>query len=291
VTGGSLRRRQWVAAHIAGLDPNTDASEIVRLSLARHMPRFATAAVLNLVYCLGFLRLSGQIEGAAVVDRHGRGKIHLFPNRRAQDTVSYFLFWMQAGPQTESGRSSINEVRRVHEGYARRYAMSNETFVHTICFFAVQLDHMLRLIGAPRLTDVERTANLVYWRAVGEQLGVSGLPASWQEAECYLAAYEGSPWWFGPTAAANRCAQALISQFAQRWLPVGLRWTARPIILSLLEDHVVTAIGYDRPPRAVALTVRTATRAALWLSRTLLADPAKSPSRLRLRRAEDAGCC
>lgn len=235
----------------------------MRSSTERLLPRHGEAILLNLAYCLGFLRVSGQIEGARAVDRDGTGKIHRQGDRRAEDTVSYFTAWIQHGPESPEGIASLERVRRMHDHYAREYSISNETLVHTIALFTVQFEHLFRLIGAEGFSQIEKEAQVTHWRLIGERLGVRDMPTTWEGMEGFLERYEGSPAWFGPTPEAHRCAEALIAQFARRRLPRGFRWTARLLLLSLVEDHVLRALGEAQPPRPIVLSVRRLVRTGL----------------------------
>jgi len=245
------------------VDPVADSARIVRLSTERLLPRYGEATALNLVYCLGFLRVSGQLEGARAVDRHGAGKIHRQGDRRAEDTVGYFLTWIQHGPASEEGAASLERVRRMHDHYAREYSISNETMLHTIALFTVQHEQLLRLVGAAGFSQIEKEAQVTHWRAIGERLGARDMPATWEGMERFLEWYEGSPAWFGPSPEAHRCAEALIEQFANRRLPAGLRWAARPLLLSLLGDQVLHAVGEEKPARPIVRLVRRLVRAGL----------------------------
>jgi hypothetical protein len=258
------------AAEIDRLDPDdpAQADRIVLLSASRLLPPVGAPLVFSLLYCLGFLRISGQIEGARAVD--GSGKIHRAPERRAEDTIRHFTTWIGHGPGGEAGAASLNSVRRVHERYARRFPISNETYVHTIALFAVQFDHLLGLVGAPGYSEVEKRAHVVHWRGIGERLGVRDMPATWEGMERALEDYERDPLWYGPSAEGHRCAESLIAYFATRWLPPGLRWAARPLLLSLLPEHVLAAIDEPDPPRSVVWLVRRAIHVGHLLNRSFL---------------------
>jgi hypothetical protein len=270
--GDRPKARRWIAAEIADLDPTkpADADRIVLLSTTRLLPPLGGALIFNLLYCLGFIRISGQVEGARVVD--GSGKIHRAPERRAEETIRHFVTWIGHGPGSDAGAASLASVRRIHDHYARRYPISNETHVHTIALFAVQFDHLLRLVGAPGYSEAERHAQVVHWRGIGERLGVREMPETWEGMERILEDHERDPRWYAPTPEGHRCAESLIAYFAARWLPPGLRWAARPLLLSLLPDHVLVAIDEPRPPRPVVWLVRYGIRLGLRLDETFLPD-------------------
>ncbi|HXV04391.1 MAG TPA: oxygenase MpaB family protein [Solirubrobacterales bacterium] len=265
--------RKWIAAEIAWLDPIADSQRVVLLSANRLLPPLGKPFVFNLLYSLGFLRICGQLEGARAVDRDGEGKIHREGDRRAVDTMHHFASWIQHGPRSEESTSSLARVKRMHDHYADRYSFSNETFLHTIALFTVQFDHLLTLIGAPGYSEAEKQAHVVHWRSIGELLGVREMPETWEGMERVLERYEGDPAWFGQTPEGHRSAEALIVQFACRWLPPGLRWTARPLLLSLLDDHVLRAIDEPKPPRPLVWMVRASIRTGLCLGDRLLPEP------------------
>lgn len=264
--------RKRIDREIAALDPVADSAQIMRLIDARLTPRIGAALLRNLFYAWGFMRIAGQIEGARAVDRAGTGKIYRHPDIRAEETLAHFTGWTQHGASSAAGVASLDQVKSLHERYARRYAMSNETFVHTIALFTVQFEHLFALVGAPGFTGTEKAAQVEHWRTIGEHLGARELPASWDGMERALRDYESSPRWFGRTPEARRCADAFIDQFADRWLSRPLRWVARPLLLSLHENHVIDAVGHQRPARPVVALVRGAVRGLLFINRRLLAD-------------------
>jgi hypothetical protein len=281
LSGRSNRRRHWIASEIASLDPVTDCDRIVLLTANRLLPRVGLGVVFNLLYCLGFVRIAGQLEGARAVDRQGTGKVHKEPNRRAEDTIAHFTTWIQFGPSSAEGLASLRRVRGIHDHYAESYTMSDETFRHTIALFSLQFDRLLRSIGAAGYSEVERQAQVVHWRRIGDALGVQDMPATWEEMEFVLQAYESDPAWFGPSSEGRRCAEALISQFIERWFPFGARWAGRLLVRSLLEDHLLGIVGQPRPPRAFVWLIRVLARSLVAFElhvlpdRTALINPTK----------------
>ncbi|MHA3021646.1 oxygenase MpaB family protein [Mycobacterium sp. BMJ-28] len=238
------------------------------------LPPFGAGIARNLLYTVGFMRLLGEHEAAAVVDRAGTGKVHTAGERRADETVAYFDRWMQLGAKNKEATPSMERVRSIHSHYAKQYPMSQPTFVHSIAFFTLQLDLFLRRVGARQFNTAERNLQVAHWRAVGEVLGVEDMPDSWDGMERALSAYESSPEWFGFTPQARHASDALIGQFSQRWLLPGFRWVGRPILCSLHEPHVLDAIGQPHPPPVVGRIVRLTVRWMLEISRRL---PAPAP--------------
>lgn len=272
ISSRALRSRKWIAADIARLDPDTDSAQIMCLIINQLLPRRGGGVLLNVLYTVGFMHIAGQREGARAVDRHGTGKIHRDGDRRANDTLSFFLGWFQHGPRSPDGNASLAQIKRIHDHYARDYSMSNETFIHTIALFTVQFEQLFSLVGAEGFTQTEKAAQVTHWRGVGDGLGVRELPTRWADMERFRQWYEASPDRFGPTPEATRCVNALIDQFSDRWLPTRLRWAGRPLLLSLHNDHTLRAIGQTKPHSPVVWLVRHLVRAGLFVNRRVLSD-------------------
>lgn len=253
----------------------TDDSEVTMLTINdRMLPPVGADLVRNLLYTIGFMRVLGEHEGAAVVDRQGAGKVYDRADSRADETIAYFDEWMVWGAHSDLAAVSAERVRKIHAAFGKRYSMSPETFVHTIAFFTLQLEILLGVIGGPPFNDAERAAQLDHWRRIGKLLGVVGIPETWDGMRVAVRRYEGDSQWFGYTPAAKRTSDALIGQFNHRWLPMRLHWAGRLTLLSLHEPHVLVALGQKQPPQSVAWIVRQSLRRALWLFERL---PAPKP--------------
>ncbi|ORJ52568.1 hypothetical protein [Mycobacterium simiae] len=91
-------------------DPEPDDAEIVAALTAirsRITPPIGAAMLYNLMYAVGFTRISGSVEGADAVDPAGTGKIHRHSDSRADDTMQHFPAWITHGAHSEHTRSSI----------------------------------------------------------------------------------------------------------------------------------------------------------------------------------------
>lgn len=266
------RKRKWFTQEIALLDPVADSATVMLLIVNQLLPRYGGAMLLNAIYSIGTIRMCGQIEGARALDRRGTGKIIKEGERRAHDTVSSMTRWIQHGPLSAEGMASLARVKRMHDHFAVDHPMSNETFVHTIAYFVIQFDRLFQLVGAREFTDNEKLAQVTHWRFVGEQLGTRDLPQSWEGMEQFVTHYEACPQWYGPTPEAHRCAVAVLQQFCDRRLPIGLKWLGRVVLLSLSDDHVLNAVGLEKPPKLLVWLTRKMVCLGLFVNYRLLPD-------------------
>ncbi|WP_433678242.1 hypothetical protein [Nocardia sp. CA-119907] len=217
----------------------------------------------NLIYAVGFIRTCGGVEDAEAVDRGGSGKIHKHGDRRADATAEYFQHWMTYGATGSQTRESVAEVARMHEHYKKSYTMSNAAFVHGVALFTILFDEIFQIVGLDVFTEEEKAAQVAHWRAIGEQLHTHDMPDTWAGLQQFNFDYEHNPQYFRPTPEAHRCAEALIVQFNKRWLPRPLHPLGRALLLSLVPDHVLVAVGERKPPTVVVALLRTAVRFGL----------------------------
>ncbi|MCD9193400.1 DUF2236 domain-containing protein [Streptomyces albireticuli] len=239
-----------------------DAAHIMRGIARRMTPPVGAAFTSHLLYTLGLMRIVGEAEGAAAVDRAGTGKIHRSGQARADDTIAYFQHWVRHGAASPQAAASIDRVQRMHVHYARSYPFSHETYVHGIALFTLLSDEILTLAGINAFTDREKAAQVQHWRAIGARMNIRDLPTTWTGMQQALRDYEQSPQWYRPTPAGRRSAEALIHQFNHRWLPRPLHRLGRAVLLSLHHDHVLAAIGQDPPPAYLVRLTRRALRIA-----------------------------
>lgn len=233
------------------------------------LPPVGADFVRNLLYTVGFMRVLGELEGAAAVDRQGKGKVYARGDARADETIAYFDEWSVWGARSDLTAASVERVRKIHAAYGKRYSMSPETFIHTVAFFTLQIGIILKIVGAPMFSDSERRAQVEHWRRIGELLAVENMPTTWEGMELALQQYESDPRWFGYTPAAKQSSDALIEQFTRQWFPRGFRRVGKSVVLSLHEPHVLVALGQQRPSVVASWVTRRAVRAGLYISRRL----------------------
>ncbi|MEV6059994.1 hypothetical protein AB0L62_08315 [Nocardia asteroides] len=214
----------------------------------------------NLIYAVGFIRTCGGVEDAEAVDRAGQGKIHKQGDRRADATAGAFRHWMIDGATAHETRESVAKVARMHEHYKKSYTMSNTAFVHGVALFAILFDEIFHTVGLDVFTDEEKAAQAAHWRAIGEQMGIRDTPETWEGLQQFNYDYEHNPEHFRLTPAGHRCSEALIDQFNNRWLPRPMHFLGRALLLALVPDHALLAVGQRRPPVVIVRLLRTAVR-------------------------------
>ena len=99
-------------------------------------------------------------------------------------------------------------------------------------------------------------------------MGIRDLPGTWQDWERLLDAYEAAH--FGPDPGGRRVADATLEHFTtfplRRWLPRAL---VRAAAQALMDDPLLAALGYERPPALLRAAVRGGLRARAGVLRWL----------------------
>lgn len=277
--GGSRRGRRrpwkWMRAEQRRLDPETDAGRISELSYCTRFPRMQFPY--HMYYSLFFVRASGAPESARPIDRDGCGYFYRYGDRRADDTTADIFGWMHHGPHSELGRASLERVKRMHDGVGVKWGMPNHVLLHTLACDLTLPDRFMELVGGPRFDEHERRAQLNFWRAVGDGLGIADVPETWEDMVRYVEEYERSEH-YRASPEGRRLARGFVDQFCARWFPRPLHWLGRWILLSMVEDHVLEVQGFKRPPRPFVWLTRQATRLSVYLTFYVLPDPSPTYS-------------
>jgi hypothetical protein len=133
--------------------------------------------------------------------------------------------------------------------------------------------------GWRRPTTVERAAVARFYAALGERIGVPGLPREYDALAAYLADCERHR--LGYSAAGRLCSDRTL-ELARVSVPAPLRRVVGPAIAAILPPPVRVATGVPEPGRAVRWAV-----AVLLAARALvvpLLPPRRRASTPRTRR-------
>jgi hypothetical protein len=253
---------------IAALDAADDHEEIVRQLGAYEFP-WDTETALSLALFRTFAVPSISRILASTGEFTGRAR------KRYDDTELLLAEIGEHGYGSDRGRTAIRRINRMHAAYPIR----DEDLTYVLSTFVLEPDRFNARYGWRRSTPHERAATYRYWCELGARLGVGELPATMDGFDRWNRAFEAAEFAFDP---ANRqVADATLTMYLRdvyrvpRWaLPAG-----RVVALTLLDEPVLDALGYDHPPRWVGAVVDGALRARAVALRWLL-PPRRRPVRL-----------
>lgn len=247
------------------LDPERDALEIYRLSVAYEFPWDYTRALELALYRTYAVPGIGRLlaETAELTDR---------PQKRYDDTALLLDAVVEHGFDSDEGRTAIRRINQMH----RSYDIGNDDMRYVLCTFVVMPKRWIDAYGWRRLSRHETIASAVHHRTLGRHMGIRDVPGTYEEFEACLDAYEGAHFAWDP--AARRVSDATLALMAS-WYPRPLAPLLRRTTLSLLDDSLLKAFRYEPPSATTRALVRRAVRARGRLVR--LMPPRRAPHHAR----------
>lgn len=93
------------------------------------------------------------------------------------------------------------------------------------------------------MTELEKVAIYTYWKEIGSRMGIENLPPTLEDLEIWTEEYTSRTMYYSDNNRA--CAEATLGLFV-RDLPAFMQNIAKNALISLLEDRVRIALGYEK---------------------------------------------
>jgi hypothetical protein len=267
LVGRPLPRDHWQCV-VSDLDPAVDYERITRITTAYEFP-WDTVMSLSLALFRTFAVPS--IGGLL----HATGEFTTRPQKRYDDTTLILDAIGLHGMASPRGRAAIRRMNQLH----RAHDISGDDMAYVASTFVVVPIRWNAAYGWRPLLPVEIEATVAYWGALGRHMGIRELPTTYEGFERLMDGYEREHFAYDPRCRA--VADATLD-LATTFYPSPSRRVARSVVLSLLDEPLLHALGYDPPsPR-----IRTAAEAMLRLRARAIRrlPPRRSPfSAERLR--------
>ncbi|WP_406010397.1 DUF2236 domain-containing protein [Streptomyces sp. NBC_00637] len=253
---------------IRRMDPYEDAFEIYRLTAAYEFPWDVTRALELALYRTYAVPSIGRLlaETAELTDR---------AQKRYDDTSLLLDAVVEHGFDSQQGRTAVRRINRMH----RAYDIGNDDMRYVLCTFVVMPKRWIDAYGWRRLSRHEIVACAVYYRTLGQRMGIQDIPETYEQFEACLDAYEAAH--FAWDEGARKVSDATLDLMAS-WYPRPLAPVLRNATLALLDDHLLEAFRYTPPAPGVRAAVRAAVRARGRLVRLL--PPRRAPHHARQNR-------
>ncbi|MEK6274631.1 MAG: oxygenase MpaB family protein [Actinomycetota bacterium] len=252
---------------IRSLDPIADHRRIVYLDTCFEFPWDTTRSLE-----LALFRTFASPSIAALLD--STGEFGRAAQKRYDDTDLILSTIVEAGYDSEEGKQAIRQMNRIHG----RFLISNEDFLYVLSSFVFEPIRWNARFGWRSLIETEKLATFEYWREVGRLMAIKEIPTSYADFECFNEEYERRN--FRYTDEARRVGLATRDMFLA-WFPGLPKRFGAPAIQALMDDALLEAFGFAKPPRAVRAAVENALRARARVTAVL---PARRRPRLRVQR-------
>jgi len=249
---------------IRGLDPERDAQRIVFVDASLEFP-WDTQRALE----LAFYRTYAVPSIAELLD--STGEFAQRAQKRYDDTQILISAFCEFGYDNDLGRRAIKRMNQIHG----RFSIANEEFLYVLSTMVFEPIRWNARFGWRPLIETEKLATFFFWREIGKRMAIRGIPDSYEAFERFNVDFEREQ--FGYTDAGHRVAAATRDMFLD-WFPGLPKRLGRPLVYALLDDPLLDALGFPRPPASLRRVAEAAVRAR---SRAVGVLPARRSPRLR----------
>ncbi|MGI9412638.1 MAG: oxygenase MpaB family protein [Hyphomicrobiales bacterium] len=256
--------RYAILDEIKGLDPQADHERIVHLTACYEFPFDMTRALefaLFRTYCVPSV--------SALLAR--TGEFEARPQKRYDDTDIIISEMMEHGYSSPRGERALARMNQIHG----RFRIANEDFLYVLSTFVFEPIRWIDRYAWRPMCGQERLAMFHFWREVGRRMGIEDLPQDYGRFDAFNRAFERDHYRYSDTN--RRIGEATVALFAS-WFPAPVRPAVRSSIRAMLDDPLIEAFGFPRPPPLMRRTVRSALGLRGYLSGWL---PRRSSPRLR----------
>jgi hypothetical protein len=259
-------RRSPHLEEILRLDPVADDERIVHLDACYEFP-FDTTRSLELALFRTFAvpSIGGLLDSA--------GEFGERAQKRYDDTDLILSTIAESGYSSEEGKRAIRRMNRIHG----RFEISNVDFLYVLSTFVYEPIRWNARFGWRPLVEQERLATFHFWRAVGSRMAIKEIPEGYDDFERFNVDYERAH--FRRTEAGMRVGRATREMFLS-WFPVVPERVGTPAIHALLDQPLLEAFGFPRPPPALRWVTAAALRGR---ARIVALLPHRRRPRLRTR--------
>jgi len=229
--------RYDILRRIEQLDPEKDHVAIYELTTGYEFPWDITRALefaLYRTYCVPSI--------SALLQKTGE-LIH-YPQKRYDDTaIIVSRMTSGGGYDSEEGRAAQRRMNRMH----RQYEISNDDYLYVLSVFIYEPVRWLERFGWRKMSEKEKLASYYYWCEIGRRMNIKDIPESYETFEQFSIAYEREHFCYAESN--QRVGEATRDLFLS-WFPVPqfARNLLRPSIHALLDDAMLDAFGFPRPP-------------------------------------------
>ncbi|TFL18462.1 oxygenase MpaB family protein [Jannaschia formosa] len=249
-------RSKSVADRIAALDPETEFEEIARLLYAYE---FSWDIERALEFALFRTYAVPSISGLLARTREFEAR----PRKRYDDTELILCEAIEHGLDSDRGRRAIARMNAMHG----RYRISNADMRYVLSTFVCEPIRWLDRFGRRPLTARERRAWFLYYRGLGERMGIVGIPDDLEEMTNDNVAYEAEHFRYADTN--RRISEVTRDLLLGFYLPRPLVLLGRPMVHAFLDPPLRESMGFPPSPIWLGRVLRAALRLRARLLRGL----------------------
>ncbi|VDB95857.1 unnamed protein product [Peniophora sp. CBMAI 1063] len=128
------------------------------------------------------------------------------------------------------------------------YKISNDDYLYTLALFIFEPIKWIRLYGWRPLSDLEIQARYVFYRQIGEMMGIKDIPSTVAELEAWAEDYETRE--MLPADTNHALAEGMLEELVSS-VPSLFRGPFKRIAICAMDDRMRVAMKLPQQPRAL----------------------------------------
>ena len=237
-----IRTRRW-EEHLATLDEERDNQEIIT-TLSNHIFPVEVLLSVELAQLRTFTipTISKTLHATRQYEDEGQ--------RRIDDTRAILTELFNSPRGTDAHDEMIAHLNAIHG----LYKISNDDYLYTLSTFIFDPWRFIAKYGHRPLSPKEKREIYLFYRELGEAMGMQNIPESFDAFLKWREDYERRVQRYTPE---NEAVARGMLNAVQKLLPKPLRPLVEPLICALIDEPAFeAAIGIEPAPKALRVAVR-----------------------------------
>lgn len=201
--------------------------------------------------------------------------------KRAADTGAILSEFLIGSVDSDRGLKALSKLNWIHRQYSSK--ITNDEMIHTLAMFVLEPQRWIETYEWRPMTSLEKDATYIYWKEIGNRMGMKDIPATLKDCEKWTEEFEKTNIYY---CESNRICAECAMNMSLKNVPGFMRGFVRHVIASFLEENVRDAIGISSPPPWIANLVGFCFWTRGWLIQNLFL-PRLAPLDMRAERSSD----
>lgn len=194
--------------------------------------------------------------------------------KRAEDTGVFLGEILVMGVDSDRGMRALAKMNWLHRRYGSK--ITNGDLIHTLALFILESQRWIDAYEWRKLTDLEKVAAFVYWREIGNRMGIKDIPETLDALKTWTVAYEKDHMFY--TDDNKACVEATVNLFLRN-TPGFLHGAVKIATAAFLEPYTRASLGVEDPPHWVEQLVHLAFKSRAFLIKNTFLPRLQSPFR------------
>jgi len=204
----------------------------------------------------------GIASGTKLLVQTGRLTNKATVGKRSEDTGALLGEVLFESIDSKRGLVALSKINWIHGRYGSK--ITNDELVHTLALFVLEPHRWVETYDWRPLTRLEKVAHFIYWKEIGNRMGMQNIPSTLEELQTWTVEYEKTAMVY---AESNRMCYDATVQLFLRGTPKFLLPLMEQVSSCFLEGYVRDTMGIPHPPQWLQSAVDSIFYFRAWLLR------------------------